>query len=582
MAEFYHWDLSKIYANDEEINKAVEEVNKDLDKLEELKKDVKVNLYEILELQTEIFRNAEKLYSYSSMKRDENSKIAKYQKLAIEIEALVNLVETKFSFLSPCILNFNEKDWEELKKDKRYDFYKLYFDRILRVKQHMLSEEMEYILASYQEVAGASHTSYYMLTNADMKFPELENTDEKLSQATFVKFLSGKNRALREEAFEKFYQVYRDHENTISSTLFGSMKGVITEAKLRKYSSARQMALFADDVNEKVYDSLIESAHKALPALYDYFGLKKKVLELDEYHMYDIYANISDYDRKIPFEEAKEIVLNALKPMGEDYLSIIKKAFDENWIDVYPGEGKRSGAYSGGCYDSSPYILMNYNDNLSSVFTLIHELGHSVHSYLSRGNNDYIYHNYTIFVAEVASTTNEMLLINYLLNNSKSKEEKIYLLNYYADMFKSTVFRQTMFAEFEKITHEKLEEGEALTASDFNKIYHDLNKLYFGDNVVSDADIALEWARIPHFYRDFYVYKYATGLSAAAVLSRRILNKEENALEDYFTFLKDGNNHFPIVQLQRAGADMADPKTVDKGLEGFKEKVEELKKVLAE
>lgn len=580
MSELYHWDLSKIFKNEEEINSEIKKVNANLSKLEELKKDAKNKIYEILDLRTIIYRSIDKLTSYSSMKRDENSKIPESQKLAIEMDSLYSKVEADMSFLSPCLLSLTKEEWNKLKEDKRYNFYKIFFDRILREKEHMLSEDMEYIMSSYSDVTGASHNSFYMLSYADMKFPDLENTNEKLSHATFVKLLTDKNRELRKETFEKFYDTYQNYENTFASTLYGNMKGVITESKLRKFNSAREMALFADDVDIKVYDSLIESVHKALPSIHDYFALKKKVLGLDEYHMYDIYTNISDYDRKIPFEEAKEIVLKALQPMGEEYCSIIKKAFEENWIDVYPQDGKRSGAYSGGCYDSAPYILMNYNENLSSVFTLIHELGHSVHSYMSKKNNEFIYSSYTIFVAEVASTTNEMLLINYLLNNTDNKDEKIYLLNYYADMFKSTVFRQTMFAEFEKIVHEKVENGEALTAEDFNNIYYELNKLYFGENVEVDDRISLEWARIPHFYRDFYVYKYATGLSAAAVISKKILDKEENALENYFEFLKDGNNNFPIKQLQKAGADMSNPKTVEEGLLGFKEKVEELKKII--
>lgn len=578
MAQKYHWDLSKIFANDDEINASIDLVNSQIKEFDIYKDDVAKNIYEILDLQTSVLRTMDKLASYSSMKRDENSKIAESQKLAIEMESLYNKLAAAISFISPAILEFTDEEWEVIRKDEKYDFYKKYFDLILRDKEHMLSKDMEYIISSYNEVTGASNNTYYMLSYADMKFPELENTDEKLGHASFVKMLTSKNRALRKEAFEKFYQVYKDHENTIASTLFGNMKGVITESNLRKFNSAREMALFADDVDPKVYDALINSVHKALPAAYDYFELKKKALGVDEYHMYDIYANISEYDRKVTFEEAKEIILNALKPLGEDYLDIIRKAFDENWIDVYPHEGKRAGAYSGGCYDSSPYILTNFNENISSVFTLAHELGHSVHSYLSRANNEYIYSHYVIFAAEVASTTNEMLLINYLLDHSESKEETVYLLNYYADMFKSTVFRQTMFAEFEKIVHEKVENGEALTAEDFNKIYHDLNKLYFGEGVVSDDEIALEWARIPHFYRDFYVYKYATGLSAAAVLSQKILGGKKEDLENYFNFLKDGGNHFPIEQLQRAGADMSDPATVDMGLKGFKEKVEELKK----
>ncbi len=580
MAKSYHWDLSKIFASDEDVKKTIIAVKEGLKELDKLKKAPEKHIYEIMELRTKICRNMDRLASYAEMKRDENSKVAKSQKLASEMEILTNEVGASFSFLPPCLLQLTPEQWTELKKDQRYEFYSLFFERVLREKQHRLSKEQEYIISSYRDVARASHNAFYMLSYADMKFPKLEQTDEELNHSSFVKMLFSKNRALRKEAFEKFYATYRGVENTIAATLAGNVKGVITEAKLRNFQSAREMALFDDNVDLKVYDALLASVHKAFPAIYDYFALKKQLLGVDEYHMYDVYTNVSDYDRKVTFEEAQQIVKEALKPMGEEYLSIVQKAFDENWIDVYPGEGKRNGAYSGGCYDSAPYILMNFNDNLESVFTLIHEMGHSVHSYLSRANNQYLYSEYTIFVAEVASTTNEMLLIHYLMEHSKSEEEKVYLLNYYTEMFKSTVIRQTMFAEFEKIIHEKAEAGEALTAQDFKKIYHDLVKLYFGESVVADDEIALEWARIPHFYTDFYVYKYATGFSAAAVLSKRILSGKKEALDAYFNFLKDGNKHFPLDQLKKAGADMANPQIVDSGLEQFGEAVKQLKELV--
>lgn len=579
MKEQYKWDLSKIFQTEQQIKEAIEEVQKNLETLTNLRSNSKDNIYELLELDTKLGRTISKLYTYASMKRDENSQIAQNQKLALETETLMTKVSAETSFIAPFLLGLSEEDWEKIKDHPLYEKYKLMFQRLLREKKHMLSEEQEFLLSSFQEVASTAENTFYMLSYADMKFPIIESSPNKetLTHANYVKLLMNSDRTLRKEAFEKMYHTYGNYENTFASTLFGAIKNAVTTAKLRGFSSAREMALYSDDVNLKVYDSLIESVHDFLPSLYRYFDIKKNVLNLEKFHLYDAYVNIAkNYDRKIEFEDAKQIVLNALKPLGEDYCSIIQKAFDENWIDVYPREGKKAGAYSWGCYDSDPYILMNYNDNLESVFTLIHELGHSVHSYLSRKNNEFIYSSYTIFVAEVASTTNEMLLINYLLSNSNNKEEQLYLINYYIDMFKSTVFRQTMFAEFEKITHQKAEQGEALTANELKEIYYDLNKLYFGENVEIDKEIALEWARIPHFYSNFYVYKYATGLSAAAILSQRILNRENGALEQYLTFLKDGNKDFPIIQLQKAGADMTDKKSVEQGLLSFQKKIEEL------
>lgn len=577
------WDLERMFASEEEIESCIAEVREGLERVEELKADMKKNLYPLFDLEEELGRKMEKLYVYASMKKDEDSTVSKSQKRILEMEILLSKFQAIFSFVSPYLLSLSDEEVEELKKHERYEHYKLMLERVFRNKEHMLSKEQEYILSSLQEVMGATENTYDMLSYADMEFPIIESTPDKerLTHTNYVKMLTDKDREIRKEAFEKMYETYGRFENTFASTLYGSVKANSTTARLRHFESARAMALFADDIDEKVYDTLLECIHENLPTLYRYYEIKRRALGLDEYHLYDIYASaIESYDRKIPFEEAKEIILKAVEPMGEEYCSVVRRAFDERWIDVYPKKGKRAGAYSSGCYDSVPYILMNYNDNIESLFTLIHELGHSVHSHYSRTSNPYIYSDYTIFVAEVASTTNEMLLINYLLKESTSVEEKIYLLNYFADMFKSTIFRQTMFAEFEKITHEKVDRGEALTAEELKKSYYELNKLYFGEKVVVDEQIALEWARIPHFYSDFYVYKYATGLSAAVLLSEKILQKEEGALENYLNFLKNGSREFPIEQLRRAGADMAKKESVQRALDVFKQKVDELEELL--
>ena len=337
------------------------------------------------------------------------------------------------------------------------------------------------------------------------------------------------------------------------------------------------MYLYNDDVDVSVYDALIDSIHNNLNHIHKYYGIKKRALGLDEQHMYDVYMPItSDFDKKYTFEEAKNIVLESIKPLGEEYVNIAKKAFDDRWIDVEPREGKRSGAYSSGSYDTNPFILLNFNGTLESVFTLAHELGHSMHSYYDRNTNDYLHSGYTIFVAEVASTFNEALLLDYMMKNTEDEAEKLYLIGFYIDSYKSTVFRQTMFAEFEREVHAKIENGEILTKTDFSEIYHQLNKKYFGDAMISDEEIAYEWMRIPHFYSNFYVYKYATGFTASSILARRVLDGKENAIEDYIKFLKDGNKHFPIEQLKIAGVDMSKRETVDESLKIFANLVDEL------
>lgn len=573
------WDLEKMFANTQEIEEAIDELKNGLPQVEELKKDTKKNIYELFELREKLARKSEKLLVYASMKKDEDSTVAESQKLVLNLQNIATQLNTTFSFLSPYLLSLEEEEVKELKRDERYDFYKTMFDRIFRTKEHMLSKEQEFVMSSFLELMSSPENSFYMLSYADMEFPVIESSPEKekLTHTNYVRMLTDKNREIRKEAFEKMYETYGKYENTFASTLYGAVKANVTTSQLRKFDSAREMALFEDDIDIRVYDTLLECIHENLDTLYRYYEVKKKALGLEEYHLYDVYADTTkEYERKISFEEAKGIILDALQPLGEEYCNVVREAFEERWIDVYPKKGKRSGAYSSGCYDSFPYILMNYNDNLESLFTLAHELGHSVHSYYSRKNNPYIYSSYTIFVAEVASTTNEMLLIHHLLKKSESRAETEYLLNHFADMFKSTIFRQTMFAEFEKMTHEKVERGEGLTAEELKEMYYSLNKLYFGQGVKVDSQIALEWARIPHFYSDFYVYKYATGLSAAVLLSKKILEKEEGALERYIDFLKNGGREFPIEQLKKAGADMTKKESVQEALSVFKEKVEAL------
>ena len=452
-------------------------------------------------------------------------------------------------------------------------------DEILRDKPYTLSEKEEEIMAAVSDLTGVAENTYEMLSYADMKFPEIE--DEKgekvrLDHFNYSTYIKSKNQRVRKDAFEAEFGTYKKYSNTMASTLFGAIKSEIFNAKTRKYPSALFASLYQDNISVDVYNNLIDSIHENIPALDKYLEIKKKYLGLDELHMYDLYVPMArDFNMEISYEEAKEIILEALKPMGEGYTSLIQKAFDERWIDVYENEGKKGGAYSWGCYDSHPYILMSYNNDLNSMFTLIHELGHSIHSYLSHNSQPYIYSSYKIFVAEVASTVNETLLIKYLLNNSKDKTEQIYLLNYYLEQFRTTVYRQTLFAEFEKITHEKVEAGNPMTADDFTEVFYNLNKLYYGGACNVDEISGVEWARIPHFYSNFYVYKYATGFAAASVLSEKILN-EDGAVEKYLEFLRSGGSEYPLDQLRSAGVDMEKKESVDGALKIFNELTEKL------
>lgn len=581
MTDKLTWNLESMYENDDLLEKDLEKVKNDLASVDEIIANPLDNIKEVLAAYESISRMIGHIYAYAHMRKDEDSRVSKYQKMNMEIQTVYTDFDTKFSFLTPFLLSLDEDKFEEIKNREDLADYKLTLEKIFRFKPYTLSEEEEKIISALSPVQQSPSEIYYYLTNADMHFPKLDSTEEKLSQATLVKLQTSEDREVRKEAFEKFYDTFSSFGNTIATSYYSNLKGITLEAKLRGYDSARQMELFRDDVDVKVYDALIQSIHNNMPAIHKYFEIKKRVLNLDEQHMYDVYMPItSDFDKEYTFEEAKELVIASVEPLGEEYQEIYKKAFEDRWMDVYPKDGKRGGAYSSGSYDSYPFVLLNFNGTLDSVFTLAHEMGHSMHSYYAKKNNSYLEHGYTIFAAEVASTFNEALLLDYLMKRVESDEEKLYLVDFYLNSFKSTVFRQTMFAEFERETHKLVEEGKGLTAEDFSKIYLDLNKDYFGPSMVSDERIGFEWMRIPHFYSDFYVYKYATGFTASTILANRVLRKEEGALENYFKFLKDGNKHFPIEQLRIAGIDMADPNTVDEALKVFEEHVEMLDKLV--
>ena len=583
----FKWTIDEMYPDESSIEKDIKKV-KDL--IEEVKKykgtlaDSEENLYKALNISEEASRILQNLYVYTHMKSHEDTRINKNQANATKTDMLSTELSMATSYMVPEIIAMDSEKLENYLKTEKLSHYKKYVDDILRLKPHTLNEREEELLAAVSDLSGVPENIYDMLSFADLQFPEIEDEKGekvKVTHSNFSLFLKSKDQRVRKDAFEAMYSIYGQFKNTFASTLYGGIKSEIFYAKTRKYESALQGSLFQDDVSVEVYDNLIAAVHENLDSLNKYMDLKKTFLGLDKINMYDLYVPLTEnFDMEIPYEKAQEIILEALKPLGEEYLENVKKAFAEGWIDVYDNEGKQGGAYSWGSYDSKSYILLSYKDDLNSLFTLIHEMGHSMHSYYSKNNQPYLYSGYKIFVAEVASTLNELLLINYLLKNASSKEERVYLLNYYLEQFRTTVYRQTMFAEFEKICHEKVEGGEPLTAEEFTNIYYDLNKQYYGESCEVNEDIGLEWARIPHFYSNFYVYKYATGFSAASALSKQILEEGESAVARYKEFLKSGGSDFPLNQLRKAGVDMEKKESVDKALHVFKDLVDDLEKEL--
>ena len=583
----FKWTIDEMYPNEESIEKDIQKV-KEL--IEEVKKykgilaDSEENLFKALNISEETSRILQNLYVYTHMKSHEDTRINKNQSNATKTDMLSTELSMATSYMVPEIIAMDSEKLENYLKTEKLSHYKKYVDDILRLKPHTLNEREEELLAAVADLSGVPENVYDMLSFADLQFPEIEDENGekvRVTHSNFSLFLKSKDARVRKDAFEAMYGIYGQYKNTFASTLYGGIKSEIFYAKTRKYESALQGSLFQDNVSVDVYNNLIDAVHENLDTLNDYIDLKKKFLGLDKINMYDLYVPLTEnFDMEISYEKAQKIILEALKPLGEEYLENVKKAFAEGWIDVYGNEGKQGGAYSWGSYDSKSYILMSYKDDLNSLFTLIHEMGHSMHSFYSKNNQPYLYSGYKIFVAEVASTLNELLLINYLLKNAESKEERVYLLNYYLEQFRTTVYRQTMFAEFEKICHGKVEEGEPLTAEDFNNIYYDLNKKYYGESCDVNEEIALEWARIPHFYSNFYVYKYATGFSAASALSKQILEEGESAVSRYKEFLKSGGSEFPLDQLRKAGVDMEKKESVDEALHVFKDLVKQLEKEL--
>lgn len=583
----YQWDLSTIY-------KSIDEFNKDYDLASNLVKDFSFHQNNMMESATNLLQTIEddhklsrlinKLYMYAHLNSDSDTTNTTYQELKGRVLNLDNDYEKVSSFVVPTLLKYDYAKIEEFyKEEPKLLEHKFNLENIYRFKEHVLTEKEEEMLSTLTQVLGTSEEIYDAFTNSDLSFGYIKdenNEDVELTESTFSKFLRSKDRRVRRDAFKKMYETYGSYKNTIAKILVGDIKSNVAVSEIKKYPSSLEASLFADNIPKAVYDNLINTIHDNLEPLYHYFDLKKNMLNVSELHLYDTYVSvIPDNNKEYTFDEAKNIVIHALQVLGKDYIKDLQKAFNERWIDIYENKGKVTGAYSSGSYDTNPFILLNFNGTLDSVSTLAHELGHSMHSYYSKLNNPYQYSSYKIFVAEVASTVNELLLANYLLNTSKDNKLKLTILNNLLDMFKGTIYRQVMFAEFEKKIYEKEEQKEVLTNEVLSNLYYDLNKKYFGNHVVIDDEIRYEWMRIPHFYYNFYVYKYATGLSAACHIVKRILNKEENAIHSYLEFLSSGGRDYPLEELKIAGVDMTDKKVVESAITMFKEYLEEFEQL---
>lgn len=587
ISDQYKWNMKDMYPSDqaweEDYAKILEEI-KEIAKFEGTLGKSAQNLLEMQKTCDRINERAEKLVVYAGQKMHEDTGDSFYQGLASRAQMMqVQLMEAE-AFIEPEILEIPAERLQEMLKAEGMEKYKTYFNRILRRKAHVLPKETEALLAGVNELAEGPSDIFAMFNNADIKFPTVTTEDgskEEITHGKYIKFLESQDPRVRKEAFTGLYGAYGQFKNTLAATYRANVKQAGFFAKARNYESSLQAALDGSAIPTAVYDSLIESVHSHLPALHEYVKVRKEKLGVEELHMYDLYVPmVGEADKKIPYEEAKEIVLKGLAPLGEDYQELLKQGFEGGWIDVYENEGKRSGAYSWGAYGIHPYVLLNYQDNLNNVFTLAHEMGHALHSYHSDAAQDYIYAGYKIFVAEVASTCNEALLIRYLLENSKDDTEKAYLLNYFLEQFRTTLFRQTMFAEFEKEAHAKSEAGVPLTADVLCDLYYDLNKKYFGDGMVVDQEIALEWARIPHFYTPFYVYQYATGFSAAIAISTKILNGEEGIVEKYKKFLSGGSSLDCIDLLKICDVDMTTKEPVEEALKVFENTLKEFAEII--
>ncbi|PAB00180.1 oligoendopeptidase F [Enterococcus canintestini] len=578
------WDLTPIFADDQAFDTAFAALKEELKQADHYKGTLQEGataFLQALEFCLDIYRKLETLYVYSHLKNDQDTGNTVYQGLYARASSLFAEASAAVSWFEPEVLTLSDEQiWSYFDQEPKLAIYRHYIKQMVDNRAHVLPAEQEELLAGSSEIFGAADDIFSVLNNADLVFPTIEGSDgEKiqLSHGVYGQLMESTDPAVRKAAFEGLYSVYKQFRNTFAQTLSSHVKGHNFKAKVRKYASAREASLSNNHIPESVYDTLVEVVNQHLPLLHRYVALRKKLLATDTLHMYDMYTPIlGEAPIKYTYEQALEKAKEALKIMGPEYNDIVAKAFSSRWIDVIENKGKRSGAYSSGAYDTAPYILMNWHDTLDQLFTLVHEMGHSVHSYFTRSNQPFVYGDYSIFLAEIASTTNENILTEYLLETEKDPKVRAYILNHYLDGFKGTIFRQTQFAEFEHFIHTEDSKGIPLTSEYLSDYYGELNAKYYGPEVEKDDEIKLEWSRIPHFYYNYYVYQYATGFSAASSLAKKILAKEDGALDHYLNYLKAGNSDYPIEVMKKAGVDMTKADYIEDAMKMFEQRLTEL------
>mgnify|MGYP004463947405 FL=1 len=582
--ERYKWDLSKIYSSIDDFRsdmQLVKDKMNDFSKYKDMMYDENT-LYEVISLYMETSRILNKLEVYTSLLSDEDTGINKNRELKEEVSNLSSELISKTYFIEPNILKIDysliEKYYE---KNEKLLEYKRYLYKLYRYKEHTLSDSEEKLLANLSKVFGNNYETYELMKDSDMVFPNfvVDNKDYELNNSNYSIYIEDDNRDIRKAAFDTLYETFKQYKNVYGNLITSNIKEEVSISKIKKYKSALEAATYHDEIDESIYNNLIDVINDKIGVLHKYYDLKKEVLGLDELHLYDVYANLVLEDRKeYGFESSKGTVINALSILGDEYIDVLKKGIEDRWIDVYPNKRKRTGGYSSGCYDTNPYILLNYQDKYDDMSTMAHELGHSMHSYYTRNNNPYQYGHYSIFVAEVASTVNELILAKYVIKNSNNKNEKLFILNRLMELFRATIYRQTMFAEFEKKIYEMIEEDKPVSADTLSEEYYRLNEVYFGKNVVMDDYIKYEWARIPHFYYNFYVYKYATGLSAASYIVNGLLDCTIKK-EDYINFLKCGDSKSPLESLKVAGVDLSKKEVLISATEMFNSVIDEFREI---
>ena len=580
--EKYTWDLTTIFLTDEAFEAELAQVSEEVKKAASLAGhllDSADSLLKTTEVQLDLMRRIEKLYSYAHMKNDQDTRVAKYQEYQAKGMALYSEFGQSFAFYEPEFMAITEEQYQAfLAEQPGLQLYQHYFDKLLKKKAHILTQREEELLAGAGEIFGAAGETFAILDNADIVFPMVHDEDGnevQLSHGNYITLVESKNREIRKEAYEALYSVYEQYQHTYAKTLQTNIKVHNYNAKVRKFSSAREAALSADFIPESVYDSLVSAVNKHLPLLQRYIALRAKILGISDLKMYDMYTPLSETDYKFTYEEALAKSEEVLAILGEDYLSRVKTAFSERWIDVYENQGKRSGAYSGGSYDTNAFMLLNWQDTLDNLFTLVHETGHSMHSSYTRETQPYVYGDYSIFLAEIASTTNENILTEKLLEEVEDDATRFAILNHFLDGFRGTVFRQTQFAEFEHAIHKADQEGQVLTSEFLNELYADLNEKYYGLKKEDNPQIQYEWARIPHFYYDYYVFQYSTGFAAASALAEKIVHGSQEDKDKYLDYLKAGNSDYPLNVIKKAGVDMEKEDYLNAAVAVFERRLDE-------